>query len=764
MRKSMVFEGVVVMLLILLAFLMLAMMLGGKDSNTSAAGDISYTYVGSDNMLYVFTTDSNDLIADQIQAIDASGRQAWNFSIPRGSDVSENCMPLYFYSDGSYSFSDTAPSAASNNGILYVCLRPSYVPLDSHSMNVTLLAISGEGRVLWSLPIDSCAIPEAGQPSDSSSDWVLGDVAIKASGSRVYVFHNFNETVLDLNGTVLWNVANVSDPAAADEKGYLYLAKSHPAAEGYYQVYNTPETWLPRTSSTIDAYYPNGTLYWENCTSDWIQDQNQPYYYYYFTQVQGLHTMPIYLDGLLYAPTGSGIGVFYPNGTIKWEKTFSQDELNLNLSAGISQRPGSRPGQETTTHLTLYYMMPFDSDGNVYMVNQNEFTYPQDHKVLLLTLNSTGALVSRQDISNVSTFYRSTNGGVGYNFDGQGSGDITSLTDLQGGAIHAYDIKSGKELWSYSLNITDMSVATIDRANVRAILGGQPAQEAIEHADDPYEGVQPTINSGDTLAIQAGNGTVYANFQSYNYEYPVRFGKSKAAYAGGIYAFSDNGSLLWYKPVRAQNFMQVTQNGTVFYQTPDGKIGVTNSGIAAGFTLTAILYLFLRFVCVGAVARAKARLDQNDNRNKVFEFIARNPGSTLYEVARGSGINLGTVRYHLFILGMNHKVVASSIDGKYIRYFTNSNSYSREQQLVISLFKRGTVGKILCLLASRPGMSNVEIAGEAGIPESITSRYLKELSEMGVVKNSSSGRARAYSLDEAYAGHVANTIRRRQGE
>ena len=753
----MVFEGVAVTLLILLAFLMLAMLMGSMESNSSAvAGNAIYTSVGPDNMLYIFSTDNNEYAIDHIQAIDSSGKQVWSFSIPSGSALSQDCMPLYFYSDGSYSYSDLEPSVAAGNGVLYVSLMPSYVPVNSRSMNVTLMAISDQGQVLWTKPIDSLAIPDPGlsNPFD-------GDVAIKASGDRVYVFHDFNETVLDSNGTVLWNVANISDPAVVDENGYLYMVKSRPAVPNNYLAYNTPETWIPQPSSTIDAYYPNGTLYWENNTDDPIQDQDQTYYYY-FTQISGLHTMPIYYGGLLYAPTESGISVFYPNGTVKWEKSFTQDELNLNLSAGIGQKPGTIPGQETTTHLTLYYLMPFDSDGNVYMVNQNEFTFPQDHKVLMLTLNSTGALVSRQDISNSTAYYSYTSNGVGYNFDTQGTGNITGLTDLQGGTLHAYDIKSGNGLWSYNISVADMNVVTLNLANVRAILG-DAAEEAIDHYElnISYAGVEPTIDSGSSSNIMCGNGTVYLNFQSYNYEYPVVFGKSQAAYAGGIYAFADNGSLLWYKSVRAQDFMQVTQNGTIFYQTPDGKIGVTSSGIvAAGFTLTALVYLFLRFFCVGAVARAKARLNKNGNRILIMDFVIINPGCTLYEIARGTGVNLGTVRYHLFILGMNHKIVASSIDGKYIRYFTNSNSYSPQQQLVISLLRRDTVGKILGLLDRRPGISNVEIAGEVGIPESITSRYLKELSEKGVVKNLSSGRERAYSIDEAYRGHVADALKR----
>jgi hypothetical protein len=75
-----------------------------------------------------------------------------------------------------------------------------------------------------------------------------------------------------------------------------------------------------------------------------------------------------------------------------------------------------------------------------------------------------------------------------------------------------------------------------------------------------------------------------------NYENPVVLGTSKCAYYGGIYAFSINGTLLWSKPIRPISPIDITNNGTIFYMTPDSKIGVTNTGIAAtGFTLTILI-------------------------------------------------------------------------------------------------------------------------------------------------------------------------------
>jgi predicted transcriptional regulator len=753
----MVFEGVAVTLLILLAFLVLAMVMGGTPANeASGISDNSYSYVGPDNVLYV-------LSPDHIQAFDARGTQAWNFTVPKGWKVAENSMPMHISRDGSTSLSRERPSAASDNGVLYVCLKPAYGPSLSNVVNVTLMAISDEGRALWTLPIDSYVIWHPYAAPDNNTDWASGDVEINVLEGKIYVFHNFNETVVAPNGTVLWSVAGVSDPAAVDEDGYVYCVKNRMPDDSSYVVHNSPAIGFPLPSSAIDAYYPNGTLYWENYTGDWINRQSTDNYYN--ARPSGSYALPVYHDGLLYVPTGNGITVFYRNGTVKWSRMFTEDELKLDYPADLYQKPDWFVDQVIPAELSLYAPMPFDQRGNVYLVYKNDYMVVGYRRMLLITISPDGNATSWQQMDPYAAFYLYVKDGIGYNYSTQApAGGISNVTDLQGKTLHAYDIKSGKELWNYRFAAKEPNVAVVDSTNVQDLLGGYPARDAIEHAGDTYEGVRPAINSGDSLDIKFANDTIYANFQSYNYEYPIILGKSKLAYTGGIHALADNGSLLWYKPVRAQDYsMQVTPNGTVFYRTPDGRVGVTGAGIAGGFTLTALLYLFLRFVCVGAVARAKARLNKNDNRNRVLDFIINNPGSTLYEVARGTGMNLGTARYHLFILGLNHKIVASNIDGKYVRYFTNSGTYSREQQLVLSLLKRDSMGKILGLLSRRPGISNVEIAGEVGMPESITSRYLKELSEKGVVRNLSSGRERAYSIDEAYYGHVADAVRRLQG-
>lgn len=488
MKRSMVFEGVAVTLLILLTFLTLAMVMGGSpESKVSDTGGYTYTYAGPDNVLYVFST-------GHIQAIDASGGQAWDFSVPDGWEVCYKWLPVQISDDGRYTITDMGPIASSYNGTLYVYLKPDQAVSSPGVLSGALLAISGDGRKLWELPMESYAASPKWAPNDSA---LYGDTTIKASRDRVYVFHDFNETVISNDGTILWNVENVSDPAVVDEEGFVYCVRSAglPALGPEYAYVDRDP------SGVIDAYYPDGTLYWER------------------------------------------------------------------------------------------------------------------------------------------------------------------------------------------------------------------------HVDGPLVR-QPTI-----------------------------------------------GSPLWFEPINPsdQPYKQqwVSKNGTVFYLTPDGKVGVIGIGAVAGLTLTA-LYIFYHFFGVGTVARARSRPNKNENRNRLFDFIVKNPGSTLYEISRGTGLNLGTVKYHAFILRLNHKIVSSRMDGKYVRYFTDSSSYTKDEQLILSLMRRDTIGKVLSLILKKPGISNIEIARELDIRESVVCRCVKELSEKGVIAKEPAGRG--CSVEESQREHVVAAMRRIYGE
>jgi predicted transcriptional regulator len=160
------------------------------------------------------------------------------------------------------------------------------------------------------------------------------------------------------------------------------------------------------------------------------------------------------------------------------------------------------------------------------------------------------------------------------------------------------------------------------------------------------------------------------------------------------------------------------------------------------------------------VARARDVIDRNENRNAILKFIAENPGSIQYEMNKSLNMNIGTLRYHLMILGLNHRVVSYQDGVKRVRYFVNNGTYSEDQMKVISLLKREPTSKLLGALAGQSGMTNAKISAESGLSYSDVNRYLKELTAKGiVVKEAMSQYRYQYRIVPNLEDYIAQNLR-----
>ena len=142
------------------------------------------------------------------------------------------------------------PVYATGNGYLYLYVTPGKQSSfdvngyqeTGHGWNSTdkslewaVVAIAPDGKIAWTLPLTTDA-------------YYYDDTTIRAVGDRVYVFHDYNETVIDRSGKVLFVIPNVSDPAAIDENGCVYVTRAIGRAWFSDRVENGSRTELPRLS------------------------------------------------------------------------------------------------------------------------------------------------------------------------------------------------------------------------------------------------------------------------------------------------------------------------------------------------------------------------------------------------------------------------------------------------------------------------------------------------------------------------------------
>ena len=128
--------------------------------------------------------------------------------------------------------------------------------------------------------------------------------------------HDYNETVVDANGTILWSIDNVADPVSVDENGFVYTVPARSPDNGYIQPSASAMGHITMQSmvsiigilmdvmlddyrvpsAIVDAYYPNGTLYWRGLSGE-------PY----LPPVHRGRRLPLYNNGTIYVPLENGI-------------------------------------------------------------------------------------------------------------------------------------------------------------------------------------------------------------------------------------------------------------------------------------------------------------------------------------------------------------------------------------------------------------------------------------------------------------------------
>lgn len=697
MKKSMLFEAVLVLLLIVLAFALYLMVAAGGPSSgqwalSGVIGSPAYDtfgniFTGNDGTIY--TVDGS-----HIYAIGPDGRIRWNATIPYL--LSGRCVDSW-----------TGYSAIADNGTLYVEVQPT----DPNIHCGELLAVSSQGKLLWGNGYVTCD----------------GPGEISATIGRLYVWSPGNLTVYNGNGTEAWHVdvqsmRQIYMPAVADD-GTVYLLEG-PQGEN------------------LTAYGPDGRLKWSGDIGQY-----------------GLGSLPVnanyhkllYDDHTVYVPLQGGLLAVNEDGSLKWKEPYNDSGT------------------------MVFWDAPFDHEGNVYLQDGSRIFYVDAEgaaHTFTDTFNYAGPYydVDAEDgiVYTYQTAWATDASSPGYPShesveDAMKNGDLSivqllgnrTLSMLDTVRVTAYDLKTGDEKWSYRLPL-DEHVDTVSQSDYMNLY---PDNDAImnDNAQSPADWYSSRnisygtkIVSGWSCAeLMPVNGIVYVNLWSYNYEVPTFFGQSRYAYAGGLYAIGKNGSLIWSRSTAERITSVEVKNGTVYYGTNNGNMSAARVNTAAGLGMTAAFYLFVRFFLAGAVTRARGRIDSNKNRNRMLRFIGDHPGSGLYEVSRGLGMNVGTARYHLLILGINHRIVSYKADEKFVRYFANAGSYSPEQQLMVSLMRREGMSRLLRLLAEEPGLSNVELSDKLGLQESAASRYMRELLERGIVE-------REQVVDGTLSYHIKN--------
>lgn len=161
------------------------------------------------------------------------------------------------------------------------------------------------------------------------------------------------------------------------------------------------------------------------------------------------------------------------------------------------------------------------------------------------------------------------------------------------------------------------------------------------------------------------------------------------------------------------------------------------------------------FIITGfKIADNKNPIDTN-GQDEVYKYIKTRPGAYVTEIAEKVGLCRGTVKHHVHNLKALNKIEVFKDGGKK-RYFETNSIYDEEEKKVVSALQNTTNQRIFSEIQNGNCNTNIALAREFGVSRATVSWYIKNLKEIGLIKETKKGRTRIYRISDSYDYLLSN--------
>ncbi|SDF22635.1 Predicted transcriptional regulator, containsd two HTH domains [Methanolobus vulcani] len=200
-------------------------------------------------------------------------------------------------------------------------------------------------------------------------------------------------------------------------------------------------------------------------------------------------------------------------------------------------------------------------------------------------------------------------------------------------------------------------------------------------------------------------------------------------------------------------------NSVVFHNvTSESSVSYGSQEIISFWDLSFKLKIVaLGFIIMGlgwkivALLTAWAKKDpNNENRQRILNFIKKNPGSTVNMIESDLGIKRGTVRYHVINLKDAGKILMFR-NGNYVSLFRNESALWNKNHKRIEPHLPGATCKKVCrMIYDHPGITNMELCEKLGLSKGAVTSHIKTLEDIECLEVETSGKFKNYFLREGY--------------
>jgi predicted transcriptional regulator len=132
-------------------------------------------------------------------------------------------------------------------------------------------------------------------------------------------------------------------------------------------------------------------------------------------------------------------------------------------------------------------------------------------------------------------------------------------------------------------------------------------------------------------------------------------------------------------------------------------------------------------------------------RRLIFAIIRDNPGIEFSGLARDSGMNINTLRYHIDTLVYHGKVTVSRARGIF-RYFENHGRYSEFERQALPYTRNPVSKSLLAVIEKFPGVTQNSLADHIGITCPTVRWHMQRFESDRIVRAVREGRNVCYYL------------------
>ena len=159
-----------------------------------------------------------------------------------------------------------------------------------------------------------------------------------------------------------------------------------------------------------------------------------------------------------------------------------------------------------------------------------------------------------------------------------------------------------------------------------------------------------------------------------------------------------------------------------------------------------LLFLFKIYAFLGFRRILRKNVLDHPSRSVILQFIHNSPGTDFSEISRETGVPQNSLRYHLAILKLNHKVTVLETS-RNTRYYENSGRYSVTEQKILKYLHNTPTRTLLKLIKENPSLTRVQLENALRISGAGVNWHMHRLSDDGVLAIRKEGRNARYEIN-----------------